>query len=82
MNEVERHERERWRQWCQVAEPDDLPEGLADSMISILDDLLGAERQLSYWWETQHSCPCGARAESPDTHPHVTACPTASALSA
>ncbi len=35
-----------------------------------------AQQQLRYWWETQHSCPCGARAEALDTHPHVLACPT------
>ena len=35
-----------------------------------------AQQQLRYWWETQHSCPCGARAEALDTHPHVLTCPT------
>ncbi len=35
-----------------------------------------AQQQLRYWWEAQHSCPCGARAKALDTHPHVLACPT------
>ena len=43
-------------------------------------DLALDGEQLRYWWETQHSCPCGARPESPATHPHVLACPTARAL--
>ena len=38
-----------------------------------------AQQQLRYWWEAQHSCPCGARAEALDTHPHVLTCPTARA---
>ena len=42
--------------------------------------LSAADRQLVYWWDTRHTCPCGARPESPDTHPHAPACPTARAL--
>jgi hypothetical protein len=42
--------------------------------------LMDAYRQLEYWWQTEHSCPCGARPESPNTHPHVGGCPTAAAL--
>ena len=43
-------------------------------------DLIQAGQQLLYWWETRHSCPCGARPESPDTHPHVPGCPTERAI--
>jgi hypothetical protein len=45
-------------------------------------DLAQARQQLLYWWETKHSCPCGARPESPDTHPHVPWCPTGAAVRA
>lgn len=41
---------------------------------------LDAYQQLQYLWETTGSCPCGARRESPNTHSHVTACPTAKAV--
>ena len=44
--------------------------------------LAEGDQQLIYWWESQHSCPCGARPESPTTHPHVLMCPTERALSA
>lgn len=30
--------------------------------------------------EIERNCPCGARPESPNTHPHVTACPVAKAV--
>lgn len=30
--------------------------------------------------EIERHCPCGARPESPDTHPHVIGCPVARAL--
>jgi hypothetical protein len=43
-------------------------------------DLQSAYQQLAYLWETTHSCPCGARKESPNTHPHVMGCPTAVAV--
>ena len=39
-----------------------------------------AYQQLAYWWKERHSCPCGARPESPDTHPHVPTCPTGDAV--
>jgi len=42
--------------------------------------LLEAEQQLRYWWDSQHSCPCGARAESLSSHPHVLGCPTERAV--
>jgi len=42
-------------------------------------DLQAAYQQLAYLWETAGSCPCGARKESPSTHPHVFSCPTAEA---
>lgn len=43
-------------------------------------DLVQAGHTLRWYWETYHSCACGARAESPATHPHVSGCPTARAL--
>lgn len=30
--------------------------------------------------EVERTCPCGARPESPNTHPHVTGCPVGRAL--
>ena len=42
--------------------------------------LADAQQQLRYLWETTRSCPCGARAESLDTHPHVIGCPTGRAV--
>lgn len=30
--------------------------------------------------QVEHHCPCGARSESPKTHPHVGGCPVAAAL--
>lgn len=35
-----------------------------------------AQQQLAYWWSETGRCPCGARRESPTTHPHVGGCPT------
>lgn len=32
--------------------------------------------------EIERSCPCGARPESPATHPHVIGCPVGTALHA
>lgn len=45
-----------------------------------LRDLIEADVQLAYWWDSTGSCPCGARRESPRTHPHVSGCPTAKAI--
>jgi len=42
--------------------------------------LIAACQQLACFWEQFHSCPCGARKESPRTHPHVIGCPTAIAI--
>ena len=42
--------------------------------------LIQAEQTLLWFWETYHSCACGARAESLATHPHVTGCPVERAL--
>lgn len=42
--------------------------------------LIDAYQQLEYLWSTTGSCPCGARMESPNTHPHVTGCPTGRAV--
>ena len=42
--------------------------------------LYQAYQQLAYWWNLHHSCPCGARAESLDTHPHMILCPTEAGL--
>lgn len=39
-----------------------------------------AQVQLAYLWNQTGSCPCGARVESPDTHPHVVGCATDEAL--
>lgn len=47
-----------------------------EERVDLLVALLAAEQQLLYWWETEHRCPCGARAESPDTHHHMPGCPT------
>lgn len=47
----------------------------------LVADLADSQQQLRYWWQTEHSCPCGARPESPKTHPHVGGCPTAKAFS-
>lgn len=43
------------------------------------DDLAQSQQQLAYLWHQTGSCPCGARKESPQTHPHVGGCPTAEA---
>lgn len=48
--------------------------------LQLLIDLQAAYQQLAYLWETTGSCPCGARRESPRTHPHVGGCPTAKAV--
>jgi len=48
--------------------------------LDIRHQLQQAYQQLRYLWSTTHSCPCGARAESPKTHPHVGGCPTAAAI--
>lgn len=42
-------------------------------------DLMAAYQQLACLWDTTRSCPCGARKESPNTHPHVIGCPTGAA---
>ena len=39
-----------------------------------------AEQQLVYIWKRTGGCPCGARQETPNTHPHMLGCPTAKAL--
>lgn len=44
------------------------------------ESLWAAFQQLLYWYDWKQSCPCGARPESLDTHPHVGGCPTAAAL--
>lgn len=44
--------------------------------------LLDAQVQLRYWWHAEKRCPCGARPESPQTHPHVSGCPTGLAVDA
>ena len=44
------------------------------------DGLQAANQQLAYWWFETGRCPCGARRESPRTHPHVIGCSTRSAL--
>jgi len=51
-----------------------------DDSLTRLRQLYQAYHQLAYWWELRHSCPCGARAESRDTHPHVPLCPTEDAI--
>lgn len=43
-------------------------------------EMLEAYKQLEYWWQSEHRCPCGARPESPHTHSHVTGCPTGKAV--
>jgi hypothetical protein len=43
-------------------------------------DLQAAQQQLAYLWNDTGSCPCGARRESPQTHPHIIGCPTAAVL--
>ena len=45
-------------------------------------DTQAAYQQLVYLWNQTGSCPCGARRESPNTHSHVTDCPTARAIKA
>lgn len=43
---------------------------------ALVFDMIQAYQQLGAFWDMFHSCPCGARAESMDTHPHVLGCPT------
>lgn len=48
-------------------------------------DAIGAKLSLANWhlyktWEQTGTCLCGARKESPDTHPHTSSCPTADAI--
>lgn len=38
--------------------------------------IIDACKQLRAYWEMFHSCPCGARKESLNTHPHNLGCPT------
>ena len=47
------------------------------------DELTGAQADLLALAEAINiqGCNCGARAESPNTHPHVSGCPTGKALS-
>ena len=45
-------------------------------------NIADAQQQLKYWWEETGRCPCGARRETPATHPHVSACPTEAAIEA
>lgn len=54
--------------------------GLQKQYSDQLAATVDAYQQLEYLWETTHSCPCGARPESPNTHPHVTGCPTGKAV--
>lgn len=44
------------------------------------DDLGQAYQQLDYWWFETWRCPCGARRGGESTHPHVSGCPTAAAI--
>lgn len=39
-----------------------------------------AEAAVLHFWDNGVQCPCGARPESPDTHPHNTGCPVGIAL--
>lgn len=48
--------------------------------IELERDLIGAYQQLEYLWQFNHSCPCGARPGSLNTHSHDTDCPTAKAV--
>jgi hypothetical protein len=43
-------------------------------------ELAMAGQHLTYLWKQTRYCPCGARAGSEDTHPHVSGCPTEAAL--
>lgn len=53
----------------------DVVEGVED----LLRRLEIAEAGLKHFW-THATCPCGARIESPNTHPHVGGCPVGIAL--
>lgn len=53
---------------------------MSKSSLKLQSDLMEAYKQLEYLWATTHSCPCGARPESPNTHPHVIGCPTEKAV--
>lgn len=71
-------------------------EAIATATAELREQLAAAERraresqykmfdaytQLEYLWSQNRGCPCGARPESPNTHPHVTGCPTAAAIAA
>lgn len=53
---------------------------MSESNHKLRCDLMEAYKQLEYLWVTTHSCPCGARPESPQSHPHVIGCPTEKAV--
>ncbi len=38
------------------------------------------QQSVVYYWNFYHSCPCGARPESPKSHPHVMGCPVGEAV--
>lgn len=38
------------------------------------------EAAVLHYWRNGVQCPCGARPESPDTHPHVMGCPVGEVL--
>jgi len=50
------------------------------TVVDLQIELQASYQQLAYLWESTGSCPCGARKESPSTHPHVISCPTAKAV--
>lgn len=58
----------------------DGPDDLHDCRHELLERLIAAYMQLECVWQATGRCPCGARGESPGTHPHVAGCPTAAAL--
>ena len=41
-----------------------------------------ADRLIELLRQIENHCPCGARPESPETHPHVGGCPVSDALEA
>jgi hypothetical protein len=67
------------RDTCSPEFADELDAQLAEKNRQWFRDLLDAYQQLAYLWNTTGSCPCGARLESPNTHSHVTGCPTGKA---
>ena len=62
--------------WAQIV-------GVADDLLRLCEQQAAAMGRIrAALLEVEQHCPCGARPESPDTHPHVSGCQIYEALSA